>query len=443
MTRLRRRRRGSPSAVPAGGLREFVYLDDPSVYSLLASRRGAVETDFTDTETASVTAELNAGLTLGPSDSGGTAGWRRQSGRSTTAQVVRKSSAQARFKQLLDSETDRLLLHAQPRRPAPLLDLAAELDDLTATPNDWVVDASRLKRGDLLELEVALEADPAFKLAETMNAFTRLVGEDTAALGLGNVDGIEEATALTRLLDQLLGDLIPIRARAVNYDQVSDGGRTYLVHRDVLARLTEPPSAREPVWVCGFCDAGLFSKDPRRVLFGANPYTAMCRVSADRLQDDWTPVLLADVLATIDPAIGQQLTDMTRGLLPAIRSAADPAAVGVETVRASDVLRHYAADLAAFCEIAVSAQDLAGALPDEEMAWPLGLGERRALFAQVTALVFELADQPVDRVVAAQLRQVAVDEAQPRLLAPDAPMADDAVLDDGGVLAVEFIGIYW
>ena len=232
MTRLRRRRRGSPSAVPAGGLREFVYLDDPSVYSLLASRRGAVETDFTDTETASVTAELNAGLTLGPSDSGGTAGWRRQSGRSTTAQVVRKSSAQARFKELLDSETDRLLLHAQPRRPPPLLDLAAELDDLTATPNDWVVDTSRLKRGDLLELEVALEADPAFKLAETMNAFTRLVGEDTAALGLGNVDGHEEATALTRLLDQLLGDLIPIRARAVNYEQVSDGGRTYLDHME-------------------------------------------------------------------------------------------------------------------------------------------------------------------------------------------------------------------
>ena len=441
--RERRRRRVLLDAAKSGDLREFVYLDDMSVYSLLAARRGPVPTDFTQTETASASSEVGAGLNVGagPVTGGPTA--KLQSARTSTAHVVRKSSAQTRFKQMLAEETDRLAIRAQPLGAVPALDFAGELDDATVPPNDWIVVPRRLRRGDLVELEVFLEADPAFKLAETINAFTGLVGQETAALGLGDVEGVREAAALSHLLEQLLGGLVPIRARAAEYRVIKDAGRPLLVRTEVLSRFGEQLET-EPLLVTGFAEAGLFLKDPRRVLFAGDRYTMMCRLTANGLESRATPILLADVLATIDPTIGQKLQAMTRGLLPAAQQAAadtdEPRAPA-----AADVLLRYAEALAGKYGLELDRADVELLLPDPMLPLADDVDAMRVQFAPVTRHIYGRAGRDVDHLAAAQLRAATVSAARAGKTAQDATHIPTGSGDEPQdvALGVEIVAVYW
>ena len=62
---IRSRNRRRPRPNPTEPLREFVYLDEVSVYSLLASRKSGVATQFTDSQTASLNSELGGSLKIG------------------------------------------------------------------------------------------------------------------------------------------------------------------------------------------------------------------------------------------------------------------------------------------------------------------------------------------------------------------------------------------
>ena len=70
------------------GRREFVYLDEVSVYSLLASHKAGVADTFTETATASLTSDL--GSSIGAAGAGVSAGV--GSNQSQSSQVVRKAT---------------------------------------------------------------------------------------------------------------------------------------------------------------------------------------------------------------------------------------------------------------------------------------------------------------------------------------------------------------
>lgn len=437
--RTGRKDRAALRAARSGDLREFVYLDDMSVYSLLASRRGPVPTDFTQSETASMTAELGSSAALGLGPAQTTTAGKLQRVRSTTSEVVRKSSAQARFKQLLDEEQEKLKLRCAPRGAAPDLVLPAELDDATSSRNDWVVNPWHLERGDMVEIEIQLEADPAFKLAEVIKAFTSMTGDPALAAQIGPVAGVEEAAALAGLLDQLLDGLVPIRARAVSYVVVTDLGRDMLVHTSVLRRLT-PGATTRPLWVTGFADESLFTKDHRRVLFGGGRFNAMCRLSADGIADDWNPIVLADVLDAVDPSIGQQMRDMGRGLLPAVREAATNRHDKPLTL--TDMLRVYADLWGEHLGVEISEDRVPDVTIDVQDVGdpPFDRVALRPLFKRVDGLVEEATGNPVDPVVAAQLRSAAWGT---RARTSNETPHFGGEREPEGILAVEFIGIYW
>ena len=88
---LRQRRRKLALRKNKGSLREFIYLDEVSVYSLNASRLGAIASEFTETEKAS--------LNVGVQNSFG-------AGVDIGSQVVRKSIVQTTFKEFYDNETE-------------------------------------------------------------------------------------------------------------------------------------------------------------------------------------------------------------------------------------------------------------------------------------------------------------------------------------------------
>ena len=96
------RRKRAARKQEAAPLREFVYLDEVSVFSLISSRLGPVATEFTATESSSLTGELtgttgvSAGLLKSEIKS------RSEATHTQGTQVLRKATVQATFKELYE-----------------------------------------------------------------------------------------------------------------------------------------------------------------------------------------------------------------------------------------------------------------------------------------------------------------------------------------------------
>lgn len=95
-TRETRKQPGTP--------REFVYLDEVSVYSLLASRKGAIVTEFTESQTASLNSEVGSSMGGGFRGDQSRGKSRVETAQSRTSQVLRKAIVQTSFKELHDLE---------------------------------------------------------------------------------------------------------------------------------------------------------------------------------------------------------------------------------------------------------------------------------------------------------------------------------------------------
>lgn len=308
LSRWRRRRRRDKAAAESAGapLREFVYLDDVSVYSLTASRLGSIATEFTDTERNTLGGEVESSVEGFGGIAKGSVRAKSSASREQTSQVLRKSIIQTAFKDLFELEHDRLVL-ASPQPPAPNV---GELSDLAklAGAGDWVIRPGSLERGALIELEVELEAEAVFRVNAVVSAFLEIVQEDLKVFGVSGPVGVTEARAMSRVLDKLLTGLVPLRGRAVDFVVIEIGGEELVVHRDVLDQLPAPSRPKvEPLLVVGVAEQRLFWKDIRRVLFSNSRFRLFCRISQTGLRDRWTPVKLTDVLKEIAPEFEAQL----------------------------------------------------------------------------------------------------------------------------------------
>src|SRR5207245_9779199 len=111
-------------------LREFVYLDDVSVYTLYASRMGAIATELTETQAASLRSELSGSAGINALVGKAEVGTRLQSEDTHGTQVLRKSIIQTTFKELYDLE--RASLAMRPSSENPELDSNESIRDLEA-----------------------------------------------------------------------------------------------------------------------------------------------------------------------------------------------------------------------------------------------------------------------------------------------------------------------
>jgi len=100
---VRRRRKRAARRHEASALREFVYLDEVSVFSLISSRLGPVATEFTATESSSLTGELTgtAGVSAGVLKSELKA--RSEATQTHGTQVLRKATVQATLKNSMNT----------------------------------------------------------------------------------------------------------------------------------------------------------------------------------------------------------------------------------------------------------------------------------------------------------------------------------------------------
>lgn len=340
--RIKRAARGRQSP-----LREFVYLDETSVCSLVAARVGSIAETLTATQSESLQSEV--GASIGASGVANAALDSRVTGvQARSSQILRKTIIQSTFKELHDMEKDRLVI--KPTASSDRFKMWREVQDLTnalrsAACDTWVIDASSLQRGRLFEVEVELATEPLYHCSAMASAISGMIQDNPQLHRLLDHSGIAQMAAVNQLLERLIADLIPIRGRLLGYRSLTVDGHEWLLHEQALSSL--PSGIVEQtrvVYAVGVAEQPLFWKDIRRVLFSGSRYLMLCRLAQNGVRESWTPVKLSHVLEAVAPKFGQALEEGGRNALATMTN------VSMSNItqehRRRDALLAYAADIA-------------------------------------------------------------------------------------------------
>lgn len=326
-------------------LREFVYLDEISIYSLMASQVGPIVTELTDTEASSLQSE--AAIT-----GGGNIGAAKLESRSAlqvaesqSRQVLRKSIVQTTFKEFYDLKREAIALRPQDVQN-PDISSRGELEQLaTEGGNEFLLDARHLHRGGLIEVEVALEAEAIFQAGEAITSILEVIQDDPQVFGITEPAQLAEVRSVSRVLERLRAGLVPIRGTAPDLVIVELQGHEWVAHRSVLENVQDEPVTTMPLHVVGVAEQGLFWKDLRRVLFANSNFRLLGRLGRSGLHQSWTPVKLVDVLDKIVPDFKTMMDKVNSELLPSMTGAAVTPQSDPNRERAAAALERFATDL--------------------------------------------------------------------------------------------------
>lgn len=329
------------------GRREFVYLDEVSVLSILASRTGRIATESTESQTSSRSSEVKGSLGVGLGGTKANLDSKMQSSQGEASQVSRKAIIQSSFKELYDIEHSALALRPASTDHLPNVDSTRDLERLLHSPEatGLLIDPSTLHRGELLEVEVDLEADPIFRMATIITTFVGLM-EDNEGLFRNAVPAqLPEIRSVARLLDSLLAGLVPIRGLLVDYKWIRLCCRDVLIHRALLGQMpVEVLPHAYPAFLVGVAQSDLFWKDIRRVLFSQARYTVFCRLATDGLADRWSPIKMADVFSGITSDFDEMIRGLGDELMSGFKMGVRSATTGPPAEAPSTVLRRNVQD---------------------------------------------------------------------------------------------------
>lgn len=261
-------------------LREFIYLDEVSVISLLASLTREVTQVRTDTDMTEDQKRWKFGLKTALSyvpfvNGSGSASRETVSIDRDTEEVVRRSEIQSKFDELY-SET------------RPHLELNQENTSAG-------VRASELTEGGVMEVDVEFSGHELFHYYK---AFQYLI--DVAEEAEYELDNQERQ--VVELMGSLFGEQIPVVGRLLSYKLVEGQIRD--------SKEVTDESRAEDLWIVGTLDPEMLRKEPSQFLYEDNTFTAYVRVSEARIQEDWDPLKLTRVIRSISQPIGDQLSDV-------------------------------------------------------------------------------------------------------------------------------------
>lgn len=433
--------------------REFVYLDEVSVTSLVAARDGAITESFKESMSRTTAAEGGTTIEMSAPGGGPKGGWSsRVSASQTSAQeVVRRAVIQGTFRSLRVGDTDlRLSIEDQPIRARPKA--ARSIQELssgitTLQRQRRATRLSDLTRGDVIEVRVDLDTETSYQISAAITSILDLLKDHSDMFGLPESD-LAQGDVIAELLRRMLVDLVPITARVTSHQHVVIDGESWLVDRTMFDPSSALAGEASDVLIVGVTELPWFWKDVRRILFDGSSYTAYVRLAKPGLRDSWSPVKLADVFERIFPEVGAHLRD-----LPRVLSAGQVSSGSPEPPSPSEVLRSHglvpfgmqlaaleqrSIDVTELEEVATSASQRISSAQDLD-----DVGALRTAFAEVIRLVED--GVPIDRDVIQSLREshqtiarlkFAVDAAAP--VASTAPSSASSPM-----LEVEFIAIYW
>lgn len=451
---LRRLKPQSDSEILTGPLREFTYLDEVSVYSLLASRKDGIATEFIESQTDSLQSDYGREVGLGFGWAQATSDSRTQTGHVQGSQVLRKAIIQTTFKELHDNERDSLALSPPDPKSLPVVKAFADIEKLDQNENNgWIVAPSAISRGDLLEVEVELETDLVFGVASGIATVSGLMEDIDQQFVQAMSSQLAQMKSIAHLLDGLLFGLVPIRGRLVDYTSANIGGRDVLIHRS-LSEQIDPGTEAEtfPVFIVGVAQRDLFWKDFRRVLFSKARYTVFCRLETEGLADTWHPFKVAEMLSGIDPQFDESFRSFSgrADLAKATSSDRPPSPEGQRGHDNGQVIAEYAALLAASHCQTLAPEFIENLLQDTSLGknWLDSVESRRPIFFEVTRRVDTELGVNTCSDIAYDLRHAVLNKAGMRGdLAPQESSGNGRdqkqTLSLERFLEAEIIAIYW
>ncbi|WFE34553.1 hypothetical protein [Micromonospora sp. WMMD975] len=433
-------------------MREFVYLDEVSVTSLLSSRLGKLPNEFTDTLTKASKEQRSSHFEGNWKALKTRVGSQRETTWTEDTKVVSKATIQATFKRLYREEKSSLVLRPILLEEPPKSSNAARrlLDNAAGGVADdvWVIPSQRLRRGRLADIEVEVQADPAFRVSVIISTFADLMREGKQLFADTDRSALDKAIELNGLLSKLMAGLVPLRCRVIDYEVVSIGGVDYLAHQRLLGQLDDagrPPTKK--LLLVGVAEESLFWKDIRRILFSKSRFRVLCRFDHDGLRSEWTAVKLADVLGEVVPEFMDEVNMLGSGMLEAFAEGAK---------RRQPVMEPRVRALCAFGDMLASCAGVELTEIDRrqveqiasEMAdLVVGVTESRKAFSSVAAYIATLGGREVD---AAQVAELRVRARQEQGLGPggsamrvDTPPLALPARGDEKFMETEIVAIYW
>ncbi|GHJ54428.1 hypothetical protein Nm8I071_37350 [Nonomuraea sp. TT08I-71] len=427
--------------------REFVYLDEVSVTSLIASRDGAIKETVKETLTRS--SERESKTIAGPSGKSFrfSTEFRAKNTETAAHEVVRKAVIQSTFRDLRTGGDDELLLRIgrkRHRREVKPCSLATKDDVLRnrkkLARHGQLLALTDLARGDVLELDVMLSADRTYQLVSAASSIVEIVKGREALFGINKAE-YDLVVHSLEVIDGLLVGLVPIRGTSKDFAVLELSGDEFIVDRRVLDPDGSITNELRPLEVVGVTNFSSYSRDLRRVLFNEESYTAYIRVEAAALRESWQPVKLANVLEKMSINVNELMSLLPDELAPADASKEDGLAPADELMEAlAEFGRTLAADTGVTPDEAALLTAAAQAVP--MLAKASTLEARRKAFDTVVQAV----DPQADREAVRLARQAALEKiaANGAARTSQAPMAFGAPLVEATrKLEVEFVAIYW
>ncbi|MFI6960983.1 hypothetical protein [Streptomyces sp. NPDC050255] len=431
-------------------LREFVYLDEVSVTSLLSSRLGALPSEYTDTLSNSIKSEVSSSVNLDAKVVKSGVSSRFEATQSKDSQVLRKATIQATFKDLHEYErlnNFRMITPERSEGDPPRWDkIAADLSRQTSEgyAQSWMLNDKSLERGELIEVKVRLRADPTYRVSSIISTMADLLSNSYLAATV-NPEDMEQGQAFNEILESLMAGLVPLKCEMVDYSAFDINGIEYAVHRKMEAGLPESIRAtRKPVYLTGVTEQSLYWKDIRRVLFSDAPVWVLGRIAVTGIQSRWTPVKLVEVLKEVLPDLGEEIDRFSSGALNALAEDSSPEEAASQKVR---VLVLYAELLAGRCSLSLNEEARARIdfLARENSGYLESFTESRRAFRLI---VEELESRfsatiPPDTAVQERSRAWDLSGMSPGDTAlPQSRPSSDASGDERFV-DCEFVAIYW
>lgn len=299
------------TVVTAGALREFVYLDEVSVYSLTSSPDAPPPVSMSEAANATSGEVLGTQLEVsapGLVRSGVSA--ELTSDRSNGLEVQRHFNIQSQFARLhrLYSESFALTASNKVANGKPSNDLTEALKTLKEQRRAARVDD--LDRGALVELRVELRAQSIFDVSVFIRAAGGLIDRHPELLPVPDPQAIRQLMDLGDFLSELMENLVPIEGLSTAYRVLEDlEGDPWVVDVSALERIFTGSVVSSPIRVVGVAEHECFWKDTRRILHSDSEFDVLGRISRSGLQAEWSPVKLTDAFDRVVPGVGKSLTE--------------------------------------------------------------------------------------------------------------------------------------
>ncbi|MFH5800445.1 hypothetical protein [Haladaptatus sp. CMAA 1911] len=288
-------------------LREFVYLDETSVVSLIASTTGGVTEQKSTVKRRQISGSIKGGLGgKNPLLNGNIGGTRERS-----SEAVRRYVIQSNFKELYEMRAEDMVIADE---YDPKLSIPKRIwNRILGKSNERTFDSEvDFVRGSLAEVNINLGSHEVYdfytamaSIAEMFDTFPKIEELE------GNIEdqelSLEKLEAFSDLIEHLMAGLVPIVGEVVDYG---------VLVRDESAEIVSKEYAEENnieldrLNIVGFVDSDKFWQEETRFLFDDDEYTVYCRLDSEEVSDDWMPIKLIAVVDSILSGTGESLEDI-------------------------------------------------------------------------------------------------------------------------------------